>query len=338
VHEARVAVVALAVGEAELHDLGDEMDVGRRIVAERGEIVGGEQRQHLEQDRPLAPRAAGEHLDAAEAGRERALDLGMVVLQIARGEPAAVLGVVAHHGRRQVAAIEGIARRAKPGDPSAAARRALLVHHELQRAGEIRLDEQFALAGRPALGQEDGGIVRPAAIGLGVLRDVVGHHRMHGKALARIANGGARDVAEAHGPVALERQDPRVRRCRHHRAEDAQRDHAAVLAEESLEPRGPGPAAEPADDHRLVALGEVDDHGRHARALHLVAVDHAERDARGDPRVDGIAPGFEHGVARLGREVVPGRDHVTHARDHGLKGHRPTSRGGDTRDGAVPAP
>ena len=78
---------------------------------------------------------------------------------------------------------------------------------------------------------------------------------MHGEALARIANGGARDVAEAHGAVALERQDPRIWRRRHHRAEDAQRDHAAVLAEESLEPRGPGPAAEPADDHRLVALG-----------------------------------------------------------------------------------
>ena len=44
VDEARVAVVALAIGEAELHRLGDEVDVVRRVMAERLQIRRPEQR------------------------------------------------------------------------------------------------------------------------------------------------------------------------------------------------------------------------------------------------------------------------------------------------------
>ena len=119
--EARIAVVALAVGEAELHRLGHEVHVGGRVVAERAEVVAREQRQHLEQHRPLAPRPAREHLDAVEASRDRRLDLGAIRREVVGGQPAAVLAVVAGDRRGEIAPVEGVARGGEAGRRARAA-------------------------------------------------------------------------------------------------------------------------------------------------------------------------------------------------------------------------
>ena len=55
------------------------------------------------------------------------------------------------------------------------------------------------------------------------------HQRVDGKAVAREADRGLRDLAEAHRAEALERGDPGIGRRRHHRAQDALRDLAAVV-------------------------------------------------------------------------------------------------------------
>src|ERR687892_713456 len=63
------------------------------------------------------------------------------------------------------------------------------------------------------------------------------------------------------------------------RAKQTLGNRAAWLLHEGIEPGGPGPPAQPADGHGLVAPGQVDHHGRHGGELHLVAVDDTERDA-----------------------------------------------------------
>ena len=72
--DSRVGVIGLAVGEGEFQRLGQRVDVVGAVVAERPEIGAFEQCQGLQQRRPLAPRAAGEDFEIAEAaplGRDR---------------------------------------------------------------------------------------------------------------------------------------------------------------------------------------------------------------------------------------------------------------------------
>jgi hypothetical protein len=158
VDEARIAVVALAIREAQLHRLGDQVHVGGGVVTERGEVVGLQQRQRLEQDGALTPRPAAQHVDTAERRTDRGLDLRAVFGEVVRRQQATVLAVVAHHGGREIAPVEGGARGGQAGGTTAAARGSLLVDHELQRAREIRLSEQLAFPRRPPARQPDGGV------------------------------------------------------------------------------------------------------------------------------------------------------------------------------------
>ncbi len=144
---------------------------------------------------------------------------------------------------------------------------------------------------------------------------------MHGEALARVPDGRGGHVAEAECAVALQGQDPGVRCGRHHGAQHAGRNAAAVLLHEGLQTRRTRPAAEPGDRDRLVAVREMNDHRRHAGELHLIGVHDAERDPGGDARVDHVASGLEHGMTGLGGQVMAGRDHVARAGDHRLQRH-----------------
>ena len=189
-----------------------------------------------------------------------------------------------------------------------------------ERARSVCTNSSPSRGGRPR-DRKMSTVPRPSAVGIHVLGDVVGHHGVHGEALAGVADRRACDVAEAHRAVALEREDPRVRRGRDNGPQQAERHRPAMLVQQCLEPCRPRPPAESADRHRFVLVGHVDDHRRHARALHLIGVDHAERNARGDRRIDGIAAGLQHSVSGLGREIVARRDHVAGRRDHVLKGH-----------------
>ena len=74
VDERRVAVERLAIGEGELGRLDDEVDVLGRVVAEPAEVVAGEERELLQEHRPLAPGRALEDVEAAVAEGRRLLD------------------------------------------------------------------------------------------------------------------------------------------------------------------------------------------------------------------------------------------------------------------------
>jgi hypothetical protein len=136
----------------------------------------------------------------------------------------------------------------------------------------------------------------------------------------------SRDLAEAHGAVALQSQDPGVGCRRNHRALEADGDRAVVVADERLDVERLRPPAEARDRHGLVAVGEVDQHRRHAGELDLVAVHDAQRDAAGHAGVDGVAAGAQDRMRRLGREILPGRRHVVVADDHWLHPHQALPR------------
>ena len=79
-----------------------------------------------------------------------------------------------------------------------------------------------------------------------------------------------------------------------------------MLLDERLEAGGARPASEAGDGDRFVALGQIDDHGRHAGKVDLIAVHHAERDARRDPGVHRVSTRLQDGVAGFGGEVMAG--------------------------------
>ena len=161
VDEFRVAVVALAVGEDELERLGEQVDIGRRVVAERGEVVGLEQRQHLRQHRPLTPGTAREHLVLAKARAHRLLDLHLERGEIVVGQEPALRGVERGDLPRDVAAIEQIARGAKARLPSRLPGPALGVQQAADRARQVGLREDLARFGQASTGHEHGGARRP---------------------------------------------------------------------------------------------------------------------------------------------------------------------------------
>ena len=252
----------------------------------------------------------------------RRRDLGPVGRQVVGRQPAAVVLVIAHHGRREVAAVEGVARRVQAGDPAARARRPLLVDHELHRAREIRLHEPLALARGAAAGEPDRRVRRPAPVSVGVSVDEVGHHRMHGEALARVADGRGGHVAEAHRPVALQRKDPGVGRRRHDSPQDAVREwrrRAARQMSRSRAARGqpPSPAIVMVSSRsaRWMTIGATPENCTWSLCTISSAI------PAGDARVDHVAPGLEHGVPGLGGQVVAGGDHVARAGDHRLQRH-----------------
>src|SRR5438105_3357057 len=74
-HEVRITVVRVTVGERELDRFDDPVQVRRRIVAERFEVDAVEEVQHLQERRPLAPEAARRDLVASKRGPERGPDL-----------------------------------------------------------------------------------------------------------------------------------------------------------------------------------------------------------------------------------------------------------------------
>ena len=227
--------------------------------------------------------------------------------------------MVAHDRLGDVAAVERVARRGEAGQPAALGRRALLVDHVLQRAGEIGLHEALADLRQLAAGQEDRRVRRPGAVAVLVLLDHGRHVLEHGEALARVADRRCRDVAEGHRAVVAERGDPGVGRGRHHGAQDAQRHLAAMLAHEQIGREALGPVAEAGDGDDL-ALAGADHDRRHAGDVHLVGMQHGERDARGAAGIDRVAAGLEDREAGGGGEIVAGGDGVAAAVEGGAGG------------------
>lgn len=96
-HEVGVAIEAIAVGEGQLEGFGDEVQIVGAIVAERREIVPGEDAERLRDHRPLTPGAAGEDLVLPVAGADRGLVPDAEAGEIVAGQQAPLGGAVPGH-------------------------------------------------------------------------------------------------------------------------------------------------------------------------------------------------------------------------------------------------
>ena len=221
---------------------------------------------------------------------------------------------------RNVAPVERAPHRREAGYPVTAGR-AFLVAEELQGAAEIGLDQPLARRRHLAARHPDGDVIRPVAELVGVLAHVIQHDRMAWEALGGIAHRARRHVAEAHPAPALKRLEAGIGSGRHHGAPHPQRDLAAVALDERFRVERLRPAADACDGDDLAGLREPDDHRRDPRHAHLVAVDHAESEDRGDARVDGVAAVLQRFERGQRCELVARADHVVMAAGDGNDGH-----------------
>ena len=144
--------------------------------------------KRFQQERTLAPRAAGVNLDllAAQlkAARDRGHDLATEGLQVVRREKPVVLPLMCEDSARDVASVERMAHRREAGH-AVVAGRALLIAEELQGPAQIGLDQPLARRRHLAAGHPDCDVLRPLAEHVGVLAHVVEHDRVTGKGRAK---------------------------------------------------------------------------------------------------------------------------------------------------------
>ena len=221
VDELRVAVILLAIGERELRHLGDGMDVVDAVRLETREVETGEERELLEEDRPLTPRAALVDGVAAVVERDRLLDVRLVLLEIDAREKSAVRGGVCRDLAGDVAAVKGVDRGREPV-ATAVSRTALLGRDETaEGAAEIAVADDVADIGEPPVGKVDRGRRRPRLtkeIGAAGDREVAEEMRRCRSAERRVQRKPAlgelerrgRDVGEAARAEAVEDRQQRV--------------------------------------------------------------------------------------------------------------------------------
>ena len=292
VHEVRIAEVALPIGERELEDLRDRMQVAVGAVPRHADVGRLGDGERFEQERALGPGAAGVHLDLlvveAEAAGDRGHDRTAERFQVFRREQSVVCALVCEDPARDVAAIERPAHRRQPGH-AVVAGRAFLVAEELQGTAEIGLDQPVTGRRDLAVRHPDCDVLRPVPEVVRVPAHVVEHHGVAGEAPGCVAHRARRHVAERHRAPALQGPEARIGGGRRHRAPYPERDLAAVAFDERIGVEGARPASDPGDGGHLPGVGEPDDHRRDPRHAHLVAVHHPEGEDGGDPRVDRVA-------------------------------------------------
>ena len=143
--ELRVAIEVIPVCERQLERLRDGVDVLRGVVAHPLEIEAPQERERLEEDRPLTPEPGLEDLEGAMSSREAAargsFHATTVARQVRFGQDAAGLLNGPGDALGDVTAIEAIARRVDRLLASAV--QVLLLHldERPEGAGEIRLAE-----------------------------------------------------------------------------------------------------------------------------------------------------------------------------------------------------
>ena len=313
----RIAEEPLPVREDQLDRLRQHMDVIGRVVSEAGKVATFQDPQHLQQGRALAPGPAAVDPHTFELDAHGRLDRRAVTSKVTGPQQAAILLVIRHDLLRDVAHIEGIARRPEPV-PAAARGRGFLVRHVLQGRGKVGLHQQVAHCRRLAVRQPDLRVARPHPVVVPIARDELRHHRVDGEAVASVPDGGRSDVGEGHGAEPCQRRDPGVGRGRHDGAQNPDGNRPAITVAKQREARRLRPIPEARYTEDLIALGGIDQHRGHAGKLDLVAVHHAERNSGCDAGVDGIAAGLQHRHPRLGRQIVACDAHVPARRDHGL--------------------
>ena len=269
----------VAVGKRELQRFGHDVDVLRRIMSKRLQVVVLQDIERHRQHRPLRPRAAGVHFDAVELRFHRRFEFNAELGEILHAHQAADFLVMLDDGCRDVALVERVARGAQCQPAPLAAVRFLDVGHVLQRAAEIGLHEHFAGQRRLAFGQEYFFARRIAFVRSLVDGDKFRHQWIHRKTFTGETNRRRRHFAEAHGAEALERRDPRIGRCRYYAAQFVRRYFPAVKFLEKVRRDRFRPDTEAVDAVDFLFLRQVHDQRRDAAKTHLVGLQHAHSDA-----------------------------------------------------------
>jgi hypothetical protein len=79
------------------------------------------------------------------------------------------------------------------------------------------------------------------------------------------------------------------------------------------------PGAQAADSQYLARVGAIDHDRRHAGDVHQIAVQDAQRNARRDPGVHGIAASLEYDKRGMRGAVMAGDGHVASSRSSGRR-------------------
>ena len=199
IDELGIAKMMVAVGECQIDRFGDDVDVLRRVVPHRLQVVTLEDVQRHRQCRPLRPRSAGVQFDVAELRFHRRFEIDLEVGKVVVTHQAALLADPLGDGMRDVALVERIARRLQPGLAALAFPAPFFIHHVFQRAAEIGLHKLPARHWRLAARQVHLLARRPAGIVVDVAADELGHQRIHRKTLAGETDRRTGNLAETHG-------------------------------------------------------------------------------------------------------------------------------------------
>ena len=319
VDKIRIAVPGLAVGEGELGAFDDEMDKIRPERVEAVEIETLQQRQLLQQHRPLAPRAAlGDRVAAIVEG-DRRLDRRLPARHVVAGQqPAmAAAGDVEHF----FAPAETVDRL---GDKAAVPRVAGALDLAVAPAvaglgedapvgrGERRVAEQPARLRRHAVRQIDRRRARPfAAEQLGDGRDRHADLADRRIAVLGIADRRAEDFGERHRPVIAQQPHPGAERRGNRGGE--QPGAGDQVEPELAETRrsSPPPAPRPGRrSSRSAGSPRSNQHRRLAERAVQMRLDHLQGEAGRGRGIEGIAALFEdaHADRRgdpMGRATTP---------------------------------
>ena len=152
--EVRVAIVEVPICQSELQRLGHRMDVLGRVVAHPLEVEALEDRECLEEDRPLAPEAGLADLEGALTRPEREasghLDSTLIARQIHRRQQPAGFLDRPRDPLADVALVEQIAPRIDGGLAPEGEVALLFLRERAKRTGELGLPEYAADGGNRA--------------------------------------------------------------------------------------------------------------------------------------------------------------------------------------------
>src|SRR2546422_6768832 len=210
-HEVRIAVVRVAIGEGELDRLDEPVQVRRRIVAEGLEVDAVEEVEHLEERRPLTPEAARGDLVPAEGGPQGGAHLDAELGEVAGGERPTLGAVELGDAPGRLAPIELVPRGAHPG-LAAAACLGFGTGHAAERLAQLALHENLADAKRSTVTQVERRRGRPAAVLVGVRRHLIGGELRDRKTALGVFGGGRRNLRERQHAPPRERGAPGIRR------------------------------------------------------------------------------------------------------------------------------
>ena len=319
-----VAVVALAIGEGQLERLGHDVDVARRVVPHRAQVERREDGEGLHEHGALRPRALPQDLAPRERRAERRLEGRAVLRQIGRAQQAAHALGEAADGRRNVAAVEPLARRRDARRPSAAAPRVRL-HQAPERRAERGLHEQRANVRHATAGVEHVGAAGRIEGELApALRDREHpvHVLVHREAALGVGDGGGEHLAHGLRAERLERRQVCVDGAGHGERQvrlrpGARRNLVEPASAKRRDGRGGRRGALPAERARLSRARVV--HERDALAAERVRrgrLDHRGGEARGHRGVERVPAGEQHAHARHRDQGMARGDHALSARDH----------------------